>query len=258
MITLKKSTLHRIWKILIHPITMLVIGVFISFTFYLISKNQKLPSYFISSPEIIAQKVDGNNNLTIFWDSIELKNLYFINLTIWNNGNQYIDYTDFTGSAPMTLSNSNSVKIHSVSMEKFSRKGVNFRSDIIDTLSSSLAQFTLLNQEALENNDGAMLHILYSQSNPGLWTFGGRVKGAPDGFQYIDLDNKEVVNSHKSIYILWGIFIFLILFRILFLFIRKKPIVFRSAEIVFLLVLLTQTIYMTIRYIYFSVYLDWY
>ncbi len=256
MITLNTNLFKKIWKAFIHPVTMLVLGLTISLVFYLLSKSEKLPSYHITKPELIAKQVSEGSSLKISWDTLELQNLYFVNLTIWNNGNEYIDSEDFVENQPMMLHNTGDVRILSIVEKQKSRPEIRIGRNI-DSLGSA-AEFYLLDNEALEQNDGVTLHVLYSSLSRGNWSFEGRVKGAPKGFQEIDLRENSTSKSRTSIYILWGIFLSLIVLRILVLLIQKKPILFRNYEVVFFLLFLVQAIYLTVKDFYLGVYLVWY
>ncbi|WP_217341323.1 hypothetical protein, partial [Flavobacterium sp. A45] len=60
MISINKQTFEKLLNFLKHPITALVFGVLVSYIFYLISKKNKIPSYYISPPTLVAQKNDNN------------------------------------------------------------------------------------------------------------------------------------------------------------------------------------------------------
>ncbi|GET23372.1 hypothetical protein [Prolixibacter denitrificans] len=259
MLRIKKNSFKKIGNFIKHPIVLLLLGGLISFIFYKLGTKDKKPSYYISKQELVAKVTEDASKMSILWDSTKYENLYYIKLIVWNSGKQFIDASDFIPSNPMTLSNDGKIKILSVSTERSSRVGVKFGYKIYNKDSSdSYVNFSLLNNEALEQNDGIIIHVLYSEIEKGNWNFKGRVKGAVNGFEYEDLSKMGITTDRTSIYILWGIIFVLIISRVIVFLVKKKEVVFRNHEVVFLVVLITFTIYLTFKQIYLSIYLPWY
>jgi hypothetical protein len=254
LILINKETFEKILNFLKHPITALIFGVLVSYIFYLISEKNKIPSYYISPPTLVAQKND--NNLQIIYNGKEYKNIYSRNLILWNEGSEYIDSKDFIDSKPMKLNNTDSVNILSVNTLKSSRNDLEFENKIIDNNS---VIFKILNDEAIEENDGVCFHILYSDNKNGNsnFNFFSRIKGTSNGFTFKNLENFKTTSSKKSIYILWAILLSILAIRVLVLLFYKKEIVFRKIEAVFLLCFFGLTIYETIYYIFYSTNLNW-
>lgn len=90
LITIDKTLGRKCLNFIKHPITSLVFAFIISAIFYFLSLSYKSPSYFITKPELIAQKTD--DRLRIQYDNQELTNIYSSSLILWNDGDRYIDY----------------------------------------------------------------------------------------------------------------------------------------------------------------------
>lgn len=254
LITINKLTFQKLLNFLKHPITSLVFGVLVSYIFYVISEKTKIPSYYISHPSVVAQKND--NNLKILYKGLEYRNIYYRKLILWNEGKEYIDSENFIDTKPMKLYNTDNITFLSVNTLKTSREDLKFESQI---LNNNSIIFKILNNEALEENDGVCFHILYSDNKNGKsnFKFSSRIKGTIDGFKYKDLDNFKTYSSKKSIYILWVILLFILAIRVVSLLIFKKAIVFRKWEMVFLFCFFCLTVYETINYIFYSTNLNW-
>ncbi|MDX8566777.1 hypothetical protein OZ668_02185 [Elizabethkingia sp. HX XZB] len=256
LIILDKTLANKVLIFFKSPITALLAAVLISTFFYFISLSYKTPAYFITNPELIAQKAD--NKLKIQYDNIELNNIYSSSLIIWNDGDKYIDYDDFIKNNPIKIYSNDNINILSITLSKSSREELKFKTNINnDTINISLK-----NDEAFEEGDGAKFLILFnksqinSQNNP-KFKLESRIKGTKNGFEFKDLSNYKSKNDKLSLYILWGVILFFTSFRILILYIYKKPIVFRKTEAIVIFGLITITSYMTIQYIFFSTNLNW-
>jgi hypothetical protein len=253
-IIINKPFWIKIKTFLYNPITALVFTLLTGLYFYLVPLSKKEPSFFYSKPQLIAAKAD--ENLKFFYKNNEVKNVYLTNLVLWNNGKEYIDNNDFIKFKPIKFYSKENIKLLSATVNKKSRNDLIFKSEIInDTLLISLS-----NDEAIEQGDGVNFHILFTaDSSPKDNTFNltSRVKGTKEGFKYQNINNFSKTNNHKTIYILWGIIIILLLIRIITLSIYKKDIVFRTKELVFFTCALLFTIYLTVEQIYFTVNIDW-
>lgn len=255
MILINKELGKKIWAFLCNPITALVFSIILGTFFYFISKTYKSPSYYYTPSELVAKKT--NEDLKFFYDNKEVNNIYFTNLILWNDGENYIDFSDFVKVKPIKFYCTDSIKILSVSLNKKSRKELKFDySKINDTVSIKLA-----NDEALEYGDGVSFNILFTKLNNNNnnlnFNLDSRIKGTKKGFIYKDLKNFKTKNYNSSIYILWSVIILLLCIRILILYAFKKAIVFRTIEFVFIIALIIFTSYLTIQQIFFTTNLEW-
>ncbi len=255
LIIINKNLFLKIWNFLKHPITSLILGILISYIFYLVSLNSKIPSYFVTHPTLVATK--SSEDLRITFKGKEYPNIYFRKLIIWNEGSEYIDSQDFIDSKPLKLYSSEKVEILAVTTLKSSREDLQFENNIINNQSVT---FKILNDEAMEESDGVCFHVLYSDAQNGRSKFvlESRIKGTIEGFQFKDLRDIKTKSNKISLFILWGIIFLILIGRVVTLLAFKKNIVFRKWEAVFLIVLLSLTIYETIYYIFYSTNLNWY
>jgi hypothetical protein len=254
LITINKLTFEKLLNFFKNPITSLIFGVLVSYVFYIISEKNKMPSYYISKPNLVAQK--SEKNLKILYNGVEYKNIYYRKLILWNEGKEYIDSENFIDSKPMKLYNTDSINFLSVNTLKTSREDLKIENKI---LNNNTIIFKIINNEAIEENDGVCFHILYSDNKNGKsnFKFSSRIKGTENGFKYRDLDNFKTYSSKKSIYTLWIILLSILAIRVISLLIFKKAIVFRKWEMVFVLCFFFLTIYETIYYIFYSTNLNW-
>jgi|GEM_PF-2541015 len=255
LITLDKTLINKTLFFIKSPITALFIAVLISTFFYFISLSCKTPAYYISNPELIAQKAD--KKLKIQYDNLEIDNIYSANLILWNDGDKMIDYNDFIIDKPIKIFTKDSIKILSVSLSKTSRSDLKFN-NIID---NDTIKISLKNDEAFEEGDGAKFLILFNKKN-GItenptFELDSRIKGTQNGFEFKDLSNFKSKNDKSSLYVLWGVIIFFPAFRIIVLYIYNKPIVFRMTEVVIIFSLILITTYMTFEHIFSTTNLNW-
>ena len=126
MIIINKELGKKVWLFLCNPITALAFSILLGTFFYFISKTYKSPSYYYTPSELIAKKT--NEDLKILYENKEVGNIYFTNLILWNDGENYIDFSDFVKIKPIRFYSNDSIKILSVSLDKKSRKELKFQS----------------------------------------------------------------------------------------------------------------------------------
>ncbi|MHA7944614.1 hypothetical protein ACJOV8_016165 [Formosa sp. 3Alg 14/1] len=234
-ITLKSASF--IYKIIKHPISAIVISCIIGYAYYLLSLKDKDPLYNITQPILIADNIN-DANIKINWKDTSINNIHQIKLSIWNNGSDIVDYSDFVKNKPLTLFNEGNVKILKVSSIKSSRPNIKFTSKI---LNDSII-FSLTNSEALEKGDGEKFSILYSKINEKKWTLSGRIKGSKDGFGIKEVKNPNSKSESYTNYITLILFLLIIL-RLGISIYKKGYIHFYNREIIFI------TTYLIIIYI---------
>ena len=185
--TTVNKALRYTWTFIKHPLTILVIGILVTLSVYLLSRKEKEPVFTISPPDLVAQTVPGEEKLKIFWENKEIQNAASVKVAIWNDGSQFIDKNDFASTEPMRIVPSEKVTILAVQMLKTSRPNLRFDTTIEtspDGIGTVLIK--IKGDEALEHFDGALFHILFSGSPNIKWKVIGRIKGAPKGFQSKD------------------------------------------------------------------------
>jgi len=208
MIKITHKSANLFYKIIKHPISAIIISLIIGYIFYNLSLKSKDPLYNVSESNLIAENLN-NNEIDIKWRDTSVNNIHQITLSIWNNGSDIIDYSDFVKNIPLTFHNEGDVKILNVKSIKRSRPNIIFNSKI---LNDSIF-FSLSNSEALENGDGEMFTILYSKINEKKWNLTGRIKGSKNGFGFSEVVNSKNDPSNYTTYITIGL-ILIILIRV--------------------------------------------
>lgn len=234
------------------PITALFFSVVTGIYFYYLGKDVKAPCFYYTNPTLVAEK--SNKDLKIYFKEHEVENVYYTDLIIWNEGDEYIDYNDFIESKPIKFYSPDSVRLLSVNINKKSRSDLNF----IFAIKDNSLLIRLAKDEAFEKNDGVCFHVLYTSHKKGeKFNLISRIKGNLDGFVFKDLSNFKRSNYEMSIYFLWILIFFLLSVRIITLLIYRKEIIFREKELIFISLLLIFTIYATVDYIFFTTNLNW-
>ncbi|MCL5247721.1 hypothetical protein M4I21_18050 [Cellulophaga sp. 20_2_10] len=229
MIKITHKSVNIFYKIIKSPITAIFISLIISYFFYVLSSKNKEPLYNISDSQLVAQNLN-ESNISIKWKDSLIKNIYSINIKIWNNGDDIIDYSDFVANKPLTLYNEGKVKILKISSIKSSRPNIKFKPKI---LNDSII-FSLSNKEALEKGDGEMFSVLYSNINEEKWILKSRIKGAKYGFGFQEVSslnsNKGKVTTYITV-----VLVLIIILRIFISIYKHKSVNFNNWELVFVL-----------------------
>ncbi len=213
----------------------LIVTIVIGVAPFLITLNEKLPSYSVSNEKSIADNGDLNKDFRFFWKQNELTQIKQVYVTIWNDGKTFIDFSDFTKNSPIILRPINhNVVIHDVKIVEKSRHSLNIKYNIISQDSTEAILFDFVGDDALEKNDGCKVRITYSADSLINWGFIGRVKGAKNGngFEKIIL-SEQVKTSITSIVSL--ILFFILLSRIVISLWKLNAVVLKNWEIVFVL-----------------------
>ena len=256
-IVLDSKLISKIYAFIKHPLVTLAIGIIIPLVISLVGTAKKLPRYYFSQPRLIADSIEPQDSLKIYWNNKFIQNLYYVDFTFWNNGRKYIDAVEFIESNPIHVYNTGDITILSVNQINISREEIQFRSEIADTINSSF-NLHMNNDETLEYNDGATFHIIYTMASLGNWNLSGRIKGFPNGIEQANLAFNETGEEKKTLIILWCVFFVFTLTRITILHLAKKPLIFRPNELIFLFILLIATSYMTFEYFFLTINLPWY
>jgi hypothetical protein len=254
-----RITVNNIWynKILAfisNPIIGLLLAFLMSVLFYVISISSKMPYYYLTQPKSSMLHSQKASKITVKGES--LKNLYFIDLVLWNNGTVFIDHTDFIASRPIILKAKEPVSIIACNILKQSRADLKFSTKI----GSDGISITMNGEEALEVSDGISFRIFYTTPKRKSIHFivHSRIKGTPNGFEYKDLKRASRSEHTNKLLTCWGIIISLLLIRVVTLLLVGKPIVFRRIELIILLLTLITCSYYTYEYFYSAINIPWY
>jgi hypothetical protein len=186
------SALQKIKSILSSPFiggVSLLIAI-IALYFYFTDKSEIEPSYAVSTPESIAQKLEGK--MKILWEDREVTSVNIVRIIIWNNGSKYLDKGMISNDEPIRIISDQNIKILSARRIRSSRKNCKFltsikrNADSFDHVySRPYIDLELEGDEVLEEDDGNVIKIIYSGSVDCDFTVNARIKGHPEGFDRI-------------------------------------------------------------------------
>jgi hypothetical protein len=251
-ITFDKSLQKKLLELVKNPISTLLLSIVVAAFFYFLDKEKKLACYYYTAPSLIAEKED--DSLKIFYGEKEVENVYYTNLILWNEGDNYIDYKNFIESKPIIFLTNDSIKVLSVNVNQKSRPDLNFQCKYFQ----KEVHIRLLDNEGIEKGDGVCFHILFTKCSERVdFVVKSRIKGNKKGFVFRDLNNFKKKDIKSSVVFLWIIIIILIMIRIITLVIFRKKIVFRKKELLFIVTYMLFTIYYTVHYLFFTTSLDW-
>ncbi len=157
-----------------------LLGVFVTLLIYLISKNTKKPTYFISKEFIFADNKTYSDHLKMFWDEEEVTNIKSILVIFYNDGKNPIHKNDISVDYPITLNYQKEINILNANIQETSRKELVLN---IQQNENNI-QIQLSNDEAFEQGDGFVLQVIYSSKmeNP-KWKLNGRFFGVKKGIK---------------------------------------------------------------------------
>ncbi|MFA8434034.1 MAG: hypothetical protein ACEPOZ_05915 [Marinifilaceae bacterium] len=231
---LGKKQFSAILKFIRSPYLALFVTIFLGVGAFVYIPHNKEPSYNITSPITVLDNQNLDSDFKFFWKETELNNISQIDLTIWNDGDEFIDYSDFVKSSPIKLQCVGKVNIHNVRIIERSRSEIAVSTKIIENDSMQYILFYLKGEEALEYLDGFKAKITYSTQEEIDWLLEGRVKGAKNGYGFEEIPLTKESSSPVSIYV--SIFLFLIvIIRIIVSYKKEKAIIFKGWEIVFII-----------------------
>lgn len=177
-------------------------GIGLGIYFYSQSKEIRDLSYSISPSKALVLDSKRASKLRVLYDStIISSDIVAIQLAIWNRGKQSIKKSNILKN--IEVKNNNRVKILETSIRKVSREVTNF-SVVQNNYNNGNIP---LNWDILENNDGAVLQILYAGNLNAKFFLNGIIEGQ-ENIHCIDINNEE----NSTVYfisIILGIFVFL-------------------------------------------------
>lgn len=195
-------------------------------------------------------------NLQLTFSNRSVKNVYFGDLVLWNNGDQFIDHSDFVESKPIVLISKGVLRFLASDIVSKSRPDLQFSTQVF----ADSVRIKMKGDEALEQGAGIAIRIFYTTENINTTDFllKSRVKGTKQGFEYNDLKRTGKATHTPILLIGWSVIWAFILIRCVTLILCKKPVIFRQAELILLILALVIWSYYTYEYIYLSVDLPWF
>src|SRR5690554_5117101 len=168
--TFLKKLLGNIVFQFIYPL--IVFGI----TFLIVEEGKSL-SYQILATEKISTSIN-QEELDLIGNN-PIKNVRRDYIAIYNNGNEFIDNSDFIKKDHITLTKRKD-SIINVEIYKKNRKSLAVQT-VTDSLSSDKILFNLIDNEVFELKDVVVLKVLYKQKGSGVWVIESRIKGVSKG-----------------------------------------------------------------------------
>ena len=237
-----------------NPIIAFILTTISAIFFLIISLSQKTPYYYVTTPNLAASRITDSLELT--FGNRPIRNLYFVDLVLWNNGNQFIDHSDFIESKPTVLK--------SIGQDHFLASEIicKSRSDLQFTVQTfpDAIFIKMKGDEALEQGDGVAFRVYYTSNTRKQTKFmlSSRIKGTKKGFIYNDIQRTNKAVHTRIVLIGWCIILALILIRSVVLIVFRKPVVFRFLEVSLLFLAILIWSYYTYEYIYIAVDIPWF
>jgi hypothetical protein len=200
-------------SVLSHPITAVLvsaIGIWCSIMLYVINNADISPQYAVRNSDIIASMKDNINGLKIMLNNKQIDSARIVRMAIWNSGRVPIDKAAILANQPICINYPESVSILDYRVSATSRSNLNFLLHPASNGAHCL-EIEIGGDEALEQDDGALVELLYAGPEDASFLVSGRVKGAKEGFQKqswdrIVLKQKNLADwTRVSLMMLWSL-----------------------------------------------------
>jgi hypothetical protein len=197
---IKKTTSKKYLDII--SIIIGLVGIGLGIYFYSQSKETRDLSYSISPTKALVVDSKRASKLRVLYDSTTISSdIIAIQLAIWNRGKQSIKKSNILKT--IELNNNNRVKILETSIRKVSREVTNFSVLQKNDMNGNI----LLNWDILENNDGAVIQILFAGNLNTKFFLNGIIEGQ-ENIHQIDINN-ETNSTFNIISLILGALVFL-------------------------------------------------
>ncbi|WP_439184762.1 hypothetical protein [Carboxylicivirga taeanensis] len=231
---LTRKSFNKVVVVLRSPIFALVFAIVLGGIPYM-SVSEKVPSYSVGAERVLADGGELDRDFRFFWKKKELDNIKQTYLTVWNDGEVFVDYSDFTDSFPITFeSKSGEVEIYDVKIVQVSRKDIKVDYKIVNEDSTRLVEFKFVGDDALEEDDGFKARVTYSSPGKASWSLNGRVKGARNGLGFEEMflvkSDKTFLTNVVSILLL-----LVVIVRLVVGWIKEQAFILKTWELVFVL-----------------------
>jgi hypothetical protein len=173
----------RFWEVLSHPITSIVLTSALAILLYFLSKKDIRPRYYVSNAALLAEALDEEPALQIIWNGEMVPNVRSCIVIIWNAGRQFLDSSNVASTDPIAVNLEGAAKLLRARVMRTSRDALQFHVEIVQSSTPSVQRVAVrFADEALEQGDGVMVHILFVGDEHTRISVNGRIKGAPQGF----------------------------------------------------------------------------
>lgn len=182
-----KNIFYKLWEILKHPVTALVLAIICSYIFFKLGQSNKSPEFTTGKWEPVINATTNDPRLTILWDGVKVPNVMSKQVAFWNGGSQYIDKKDISLDEPIRIIPQEPIKILNVNIIKVSRDNLKLKpsTEFGVNLNRDVIRIDIEGDEALEEMDGGLFQIVYTGPEDVGFTVTSRIKGAPRGFRQV-------------------------------------------------------------------------
>lgn len=177
-----------------------LIGIILSIYFYFQSRESRNLVYTISSSRALVVDSQKASRLQVLYlDRIIYSDIVAIQLAIWNEGKQSIKKANILEN--IKIKASDSVQILETSVRKVSRKVTKF--SILKNINNNIP----LTWDILENNDGAVVQVLYAGKLDAKFFIDGVIEGQ-SAIRKITIDDSKDQPSPIFLIIFGSVFLF--------------------------------------------------
>lgn len=150
----------------------IVIGIVTGYIFYVKGKRIKEASWSIDGSNLIKGYSSLFEDLEIKYKGTNIENLTVSRLVFWNNGNEVIDSTDIQTAIPVSIRVFDQVEILDVKVLKESNPANCLTVSLLENKKAALLFFDYLNP-----NQGALIQVIHTGTNPYQLFIYGQIKG---------------------------------------------------------------------------------
>jgi hypothetical protein len=170
----------------------LILSTALALILFFAGQSETEPRYSVKGSEILAETIANEPNLRIMWGDENVPNVRASDIAIWNAGHEYLDARNISKTEPLRIILPEKARLLYAKVVSTSRDNLKF--ELSENLGNPTGGEILINvvgDEALEQNDGVLVRILYSSPDAGAFRVAGRIKGAKAGFILSPWNNIE-------------------------------------------------------------------
>jgi hypothetical protein len=170
-----------------------IAGLVSGVVFFLLGIQNKRPVYMVSPAEVITKPKRGCAScLGLAWDGKPVDDIRIVRIALWNSGLKSIDSADFLASDPVRIEPSGKIRFLYAEQSGASREKLRVSLPVDAADETVSIGFPV--GDALHQNDGVTIRVVYNGSASVEFTVGGRVKEVPGGFSRIVTDKLSTNN----------------------------------------------------------------
>lgn len=194
--------MEHLFRIIKSPVTGLLISSALAIASFIVGTKSIDPTYAVTDTELMAEKTSETHKLRLVWEDEEIENVYSQKIIFFNNGRQFIDKSNISESAPLTLNFPSGIQLLFYKVTKTSRPNLKF--NVLKEIKGNNTHLAIEidGDDALEYKDGGLLTVLYTGHKLEDIELVGRIKGSPDGFSHVDWKDVVFNIGDKSVWVM--------------------------------------------------------